>query len=81
VAGLIISACLGAVQVGVGLTLTSPRGPFVAWHRHFDTVFAVATAFAALVLAVAGDTAAVFLAAMVAVQACLNYATSYVIAG
>jgi Zn-dependent protease len=77
--GLIVSAALGAVLTGVGLSLsTSRRGEEIPWHRHFDSIFLVIVAGAALALALAGQRpAAIFLAAMVGVQAALNLATRY----
>jgi hypothetical protein len=78
-AGIVVSAALGSVLMGTALTLTGHRTPHVAWHNGFDTVFVIATALVALALALAGDgPAAVFLAAVTALQAALNSATRYV---
>jgi hypothetical protein len=77
-AGIVVSAALGSVLMGTALTLTA-RTPHVAWHNGFDTVFVIATALVALGLALAGDgPAAVFIAAVTAIQAALNSATRYV---
>ena len=76
---LIVSASLGAILTGVGLSLSASRvDETVAWHRHFDSVFLLTTAAAAFVLALAGQAVpAVFLAAIVGVQASLSFATGY----
>lgn len=77
-AGLVVVALLGAVVTGVGLGLTSPRSDSVAAHRSLDSVLVLITGIAALVLAIAGEAAAALvLAALVAVQAALSFATSY----
>jgi hypothetical protein len=76
---LITSASLGAVLTGMGLSLSSSRpGEAVAWHGHFDSIFLLATAAAAFVLAASGQAvAAIFLATMVGVHATLSFATGY----
>jgi hypothetical protein len=80
-AGIVVSVVLGAVLMGMGMTLTGRPGQAIAWHSHFDSVFVLGTAVAALALAAGGEkTAALFLAAAVAVQAMLNFATRYVAA-
>ncbi len=78
-AGLVVSACLGAVVAGMGLILSAhPHDSELAWHGAFDHVFAPVTALAACALAIAGHgVAAVFLAAIVIVLAVLNLATRY----
>jgi hypothetical protein len=82
-AGLVVSASLGAVLSGMGLGLaTSPRDRVFAWHVHFDSLFVLITAIAALGLAIAGDARpGLFLAVLVCLQAALNTATRYVAAG
>jgi hypothetical protein len=78
-AGIVVSVLLGAILMGMGMTLTGQLGPVVAWHSHFDSVFVLGTAIAALGLAVGGDrSAALFLAALVGIQAVLSFATRYV---
>jgi hypothetical protein len=78
-AGIVVSVLLGAILMGMGMTLTGRLGPVVAWHSHFDSVFVLGTAIAALALAAGGErTAALFLAALVGVQAVLNFGTRYV---
>jgi hypothetical protein len=80
-AGLVVVALLGAIVTGVGLGLTSPHSDSVAAHRSLDSVLVLLTAVAALVLALAGEaTAALLLAVLVAVQACLSFTTSYAMA-
>jgi hypothetical protein len=76
---LVVSASLGAILTGMGLSLSTSRpGETVPWHRHFDSVFLLVTAAAAFVLAVAAQpVAAIFLAAVVAVLAALSLATGY----
>lgn len=80
-AGVVVSVVLGAIMMGMGLTLQGQRSAASAWHGGFDSVFVIVTAVAALGLAVAGErSAAVFLAALVAVQALLSFTTRYVAA-
>jgi hypothetical protein len=76
---LLVSASLGAILTGMGLSLSAARpGETVAWHRQFDAVFLLAMAAAALVLAASGQAvAAIFFVAMVGVQATLSFATGY----
>jgi hypothetical protein len=76
---LLVTGGLGAVLAGMGLALSaSRRGTWITWHGHFDTLFIVASALAALALAiVAQPLPAAFLAAVVVVQASLAYATRY----
>jgi divalent metal cation (Fe/Co/Zn/Cd) transporter len=81
-AGIIVSVVLGAIMMGMGLTLQGRIGPASSWHGGFDSVFVIVTAVAALGLAVGGErSAAVFLASLVAVQALLNFTTRYAAAG
>jgi hypothetical protein len=78
VAGLVLSASLGAVEIGFGLTLTAPGRYVTAWRAHLDSLFALATAASALGLAADGQTtAATFLAVIAGASACLNLATQY----
>jgi divalent metal cation (Fe/Co/Zn/Cd) transporter len=80
-AGLVVSVLLGAVLMGMGMTLTGRFGQAVAWHSHFDSVFVLAAAIAALGLAVGGEKGgAVFLAVLVGIQAAVNFGTRYVAA-
>jgi hypothetical protein len=77
-AGFVISFSLGAILVGTSLNLTAGRGPILAWHRDFDSLFVLGAAAAALVLAIAGDApAGFFIATLVAAQAALHLATRY----
>jgi hypothetical protein len=79
VAGLILAASLGAIEIGFGLTFIAPGRYATLWRSHVDSLLAVATAAAALGVAAAGDqTAAIFLAVMTGVQVCLNLGTRYV---
>jgi hypothetical protein len=82
-AGLVISAFLGSILAGTALTLNAAdRGPAIAFHSQFDSLFAVVMALAALGLAIAGQaSAAIFLAALVAAQAALYFTTRYAAAG
>jgi hypothetical protein len=80
-AGIVISVLLGALLMGMGLTLTGRLGAGVSWHGSFDSLFVLLAAVAALGLAIGGDkAAAVFFAALVAVQAALGFTTRYVAA-
>jgi hypothetical protein len=84
-AGLVVLAVAGAIVTGAGLGLisTSPRvgvlpSPRASAHTGLDGVLVVASALGALALAVAGEApAALALAALVVVQACLSFVTSY----
>jgi hypothetical protein len=79
VAGLVLTAALGAIEIGFGLTFIAPGRYATLWRAHLDSLLAVATAAAALVTAAVGDeTAAIFLVAMTGVQVCLNLGTRYV---
>jgi hypothetical protein len=81
-AGLVVSVVLGAILMGMGLTLQGRLGSAVSWHGSFDSAFVLLAAIAALGLAIGGDkTAAVFMAALVAVEAALSFTTRYVAAG
>lgn len=76
VAGLVLTAALGAIEIGFGLTFIAPGRYATVWRAHLDSLLAMATAAAALVTAGAGDqTAAIFLAAMTGLQVCLNLGT------
>jgi hypothetical protein len=86
-AGLVVLATVGALVTGAGLGvisssdragLTSSGRHSVIAHVGIDGVLVIASSVAALALALAGQApAALALAALVAVQACLNFATSY----
>jgi hypothetical protein len=79
VAGLVLAATLGAIEIGFGLTFIAPGRYATLWRAHLDSLVALATAVAALVTAAAGEsTAAIFLAAMTGAQVCLNLGTRYV---
>jgi hypothetical protein len=86
-AGLVVLAVLGAIVTGTGLGLisTTPRPgtlpsarDSVRVHSGIDGLLVLASASAALALALAGEApAALALSALVAVQACLSFVTSY----
>jgi hypothetical protein len=84
-AGLVVLAVAGAIVTGAGLGLisTSPRvgvlpSARASAHTGLDGVLVVASALGALALALAGEApAALALAALVVVQACLSFVTSY----
>jgi hypothetical protein len=79
VAGLVLAATLGAIEIGFGMTFIAPGRYATLWRAHLDSLLAMATAAAALGVASAGDArAAVFLAAMTGVQVALNLGTRYV---
>jgi hypothetical protein len=79
VAGLVLAAALGAIEIGLGLTFIAPGRYATGWRAHLDSLLAVTTAAAALAVAAAGDaTAAIFLAAMTGAQVTLNLGTRYV---
>jgi hypothetical protein len=78
VAGLLVSVTLGAILTGTAVSLSTREPRPLASHSHFDTVFVLATALAALALAAAGQTSAVlFLAVIVVVHALLGFSTRY----
>lgn len=89
-AGLVVLAVIGALVTGAGLGLisTSPRAGVLASpresiraHTGADGLLVIASAIGALALAFAGDApAALALTALVAVEACLSFVTSYAIA-
>jgi hypothetical protein len=80
--GLVVSVFLGSIQAGMGIRLTTYPDSTIGWHSLFDAVLVLATAGAGLALAAGGDArAAIFLAALVGVQACLSFATSYATVG
>jgi hypothetical protein len=79
VAGLVLTATLGAIEIGFGLTFIAPGRYATLWRSHLDSLFALATAAAALATAATGDQpAAIFLAVMTGLQVCLNLGTRYV---
>ncbi|HEV7174466.1 MAG TPA: hypothetical protein VGN29_03185 [Solirubrobacteraceae bacterium] len=79
VAGLILTATLGAIEIGFGLTFIAPGRYATLWRSHLDSLLAVTTAVAALATAATGDQpAAIFLAVMTGMLVCLNLATRYV---
>jgi len=81
-AGIVVSVVLGALLMGMGMSLQGRLGSAVSWHGSFDSALVILTAVAALGLAIAGDRgAAVFLAVLVAIQALLTFTTRYVAAG
>ena len=86
-AGLVVLAVLGAIVTGTGLGLisTAPRvgtlsSPHASGRAHtgIDGVLVLVSAVAALALALAGEApAALALTALVGIQACLSFVTSY----
>jgi hypothetical protein len=86
-AGLVVLAVVGAIVTGAGLGLisTSPRvgvlpspRDSIRAHTGLDGLLVVASALGALAFALTGNApAALALAALVAVQACLSFVTSY----
>jgi hypothetical protein len=81
-AGVVTCVLLGALLLGMGLTLQGRLGSALSWHGSFDSLFVLVAALAALGLAVAGDKGpAVFFAALVGVQALLSFTTRYAAAG
>ena len=79
VAGLILTATLGAIEIGLGLTFIAPGRYATLWRAHLDSLLAVTTAAAALATAAAADQpAAIFLVVMTGLQVCLNLGTRYV---
>ena len=89
-AGLVVLVLAGAIVTGAGLGLTSPLPRVgvppaprdsVRAHTGLDGLLVLASALGALALALAGDApAALALAALVVVQACLSFVTSYAMA-
>ena len=79
-AGLVVSAALGALIVGLALTAVPLEGRHTPVSAHFayDRGIAVGMLGGALVLGLAGDTtAAVFLAGAAVAQGALNLVTRY----
>ena len=80
--GIVVSVVLGALLMGMGMSLQGRLGSAVAWHGSVDSALVVLTALGALGLAINGDrVAAAFLAVLVVVQALLNTTTRYVATG
>jgi hypothetical protein len=80
-AGIVVSVVLGAILMGMGMTLQGGLGSATSWHSGFDTLFVLVTAIAALGLAVDSErSAAVFFVVLVAIQVALSFATRYVTA-
>ncbi len=74
----IASVLLGATLTGAGLGLTALRSTSAVAHTRFDIAFLLATALAALTLALAGQFRAVLLvSAAVTLQALLGFNTRY----
>lgn len=72
------SVLLGVVMTGAGLGLTALRPTSPVAHSRFDTAFLLATALAAIILALAGQFGAVLvLSAVVTLQALLGFNTRY----
>jgi hypothetical protein len=81
-AGIVVSVVLGALLMGIGMSLQGRLGSAISWHGSLDGALVVLTALAALGLAIAGDRgAAVFLVVLVAIQALLSFTTRYIAAG
>ena len=79
---LIASVALGAVLTGTALGLTANRLISAAAHGRFDSAFLLATALAALIMAVSGQlTAAVVFSLVVMLLAVLGFSTRYAPAG
>jgi hypothetical protein len=77
-AAFVVSAALGSILAGMALDVSSGPSRTLAWHGHFDSLFMIATALAALGFAAADQAAAaIFLAAIVALQAALSTLTRY----
>jgi hypothetical protein len=78
-AGLLVAVLLGSLLAGMAVTIGADSRTSPAWHQLFDLIFVIATAVAALFLALAGDArAALFFVALTVVQSGLNVATRYV---
>jgi uncharacterized membrane protein HdeD (DUF308 family) len=78
-AGMVAAVVLGSVLTGMAVTLTGDHRPSLGWHHLFDLVIVIATAVAALALAVAGEASAgLYFSALAVLQAALNVTTRYV---
>ena len=77
-AGIVVSFLLGAVLVGMSLTLTSRRDQLPGTHHEFDSAFLVTAAVASLGLALGGQgRAGAMIAALVVLQSVLALTTRY----
>jgi hypothetical protein len=78
-AGLVVSALLGAIVVGLALSATPEDGGVaISTHSAFDRAVAIALVAGAVALALADDgPAAIFLAAAAVTQTVLNLTTRY----
>lgn len=80
-AGIVTAVVLGALLVGLAVTISDDRRVSLGWHHLCDLVLVVATAVAAFGLAEAGQgSAALFFAALAVLLSGLNVATRYVAA-
>jgi hypothetical protein len=75
---MVVAASLGVVLTGAAIALTAQKPISVAAFSRFDSGFLLATAFAALALAVSGQLAgAILLSAVVALLTWLSFSTRY----
>jgi hypothetical protein len=77
--GIVAAVVLGSLLTGLAVTVGADHRASPASHHLFDVAFVIATAVAALGLALAGDPrAALFFVALTVLQTGLNVTTRYV---
>jgi hypothetical protein len=77
--GIVSGVVLGSLLVGMGVTVGADQPAAPAWHQLLDLITVIATALAALALALAGDaSAAFFFVALTVLCAGVNVTTRYV---
>jgi hypothetical protein len=77
--GIVVGVLCGSVLVGMAVSAGAGVRGSLGWHHLFDLVFVLATAVAALGLALAGEApAGLFFAGLTVLHSGLNVATRYV---
>jgi hypothetical protein len=79
-AGVIVAVVLGSLLVGMGVTVGGEQRSAPGWHQLLDMVSVIATALAALGLALAGEvSASLFFVALTVLRSGLSVTTRYVV--
>lgn len=77
--GIVTAVVLGSILIGMAVTISHERRSSLAWHHLCDLMLVIATAVAALGLALAGEaSASLFFAALAVLESGLNMTTRYV---
>ena len=79
--GIVAAVVLGSLITGMAVTLGADDRSSLGWHHVLDLVLVIASALAALALAVSGDASAgLFFSALAVLESGLNVTTRYVVA-